>query len=240
MEYEDKRVASLWLADELWQLGAIQFGDFSLGTAVHSPVYVNLRLLISNPAALREAAEVMLEEVRTLQSMRHPRLAHYDLVAGVPFGGLHLATAFSLLSGTPLIYLHPTKDGEGHVIEGAYSSGQTVLIIDDLITGGRSILQTAAHLEAENLIVEDALVLLDRQQGGQNGAERGCLVSHQALEHSRRAPVSPVGQKNRDARSTGRFGIDRATSAAERANPVLRFARTAGIVEGMRRCRRMG
>jgi orotate phosphoribosyltransferase len=172
MEHDDKRVANLWLADELWQLGAIQAGDFSLGTAVHSPVYVNLRLLISNPAALREAAEVMLEEVRTLQSMRHPRLAHYDLIAGVPFGGLHLATAFSLLSGTPLIYLHPAKNGQGHIIEGTYSGGQTVLIIDDLITGGRSILQTAARLEEENLIVEDALVLLDRQQGGQMRLKR--------------------------------------------------------------------
>ncbi|MBM3224339.1 MAG: phosphoribosyltransferase [Candidatus Tectomicrobia bacterium] len=167
MEYGDKRVANLWLADELWQLGAIQFGDFSLGTAVHSPVYLNLRLLISNPSALRETAEVMLEEVRTLQNMRHPRLAHYDLIAGVPFGGLHLATAFSLLSGTPMIYLHPSQDGREQRIEGTYSSGQTVLIIDDLITGGRSIVQTAARLTAEHLIVEDALVLLDRQHGGQ-------------------------------------------------------------------------
>ena len=172
MEHGDKRVANLWLADELWQLGAIQFGDFSLGTAVHSPVYVNLRLLISNPAAWRETAEVMLEEVRTLQNMRHARLAHYDLVAGVPFGGLHLATAFALLSGTPMIYLHPAKDGQEHVIEGTYSAGQTVLVIDDLTTGGRSILQTVQRLAAENLMVEDALVLLDRQQGGRMRLKR--------------------------------------------------------------------
>ena len=46
-----------------------------------------------------------------------------------------------------MIYLHPTKDGKEHVIEGTYSSGQTVLIIDDLITGGRSVIQTAARLE---------------------------------------------------------------------------------------------
>lgn len=172
MESGDKRVANLWLAEELWKLGAIQFGDFSLGTALHSPVYVNLRLLISNPAALREAAEVMLAEVHTLQNMRHPHLAYYDLIAGVPFGGLHLATAYSLLSGTPMIYLHPTRDGREQVIEGTYTSGQTVLIIDDLITGGRSVMQTAARLAAENLIVEDALVLLDRQQGGQARLKR--------------------------------------------------------------------
>src|SRR4029450_12714798 len=107
-------------------------------TAVHSPVYVNLRLLISNPAALRRVAEVMLGEVQTLQSMRHPRMEPYDLVAGVPFGGLHLATAFSLLSSTPMVYLHPAKNGEGNIIEGVYKGSQTVLIIDDLITGGSS------------------------------------------------------------------------------------------------------
>lgn len=169
----DERVANLWLADELWKLGAVQFGDFTLGnTAVHSPVYVNLRLLISNPAALRRAAEVMRDEVRALQSMRHPRLASYDLVAGVLFGGLHLATAFSFLSGTPMIYLHPAKNGEGDVIEGVYEIGQTVLIIDDLITGGRSVVQTAARLETEDLLVEDALVLIDRQQGGREHLQR--------------------------------------------------------------------
>jgi len=54
MSAGDKRVANLWLADELWKLGAVQFGDFTLGeTAVHSPVYVNLRLLISSPEVLQ-------------------------------------------------------------------------------------------------------------------------------------------------------------------------------------------
>lgn len=185
MAFRDKRVANLWLADELWKLGAIQFGDFTLGkTTVNSPVYINLRRLISNPQALQRVAEVMLDEVQTLQRMRQPRIAAYDLVAGVPFGGLHLATAFSLLSGTPMIYLHPPKDGNRTVIEGNYSPGQTVLIIDDLITGGRSVLHTAQRLEEDNLMVEDALVLLDRQHGGQDRLkQRGVnLVSTLTLE----------------------------------------------------------
>ncbi|MEE9148554.1 MAG: phosphoribosyltransferase [Candidatus Tectomicrobia bacterium] len=185
MAFKDKRVANLWLADELWKLGAIQFGDFTLGdTAVNSPVYVNLRLLISNPQVLRRTAEVILDEVRTLQSMRQPRLAAYDLVAGVPFGGLHLATALSLLSNTPLIYLHPPKEGHRTVIEGNYTGGQTVLVIDDLITGGRSIIHTAQRLDEDDLFVIDALVLLDRQQGGEERLkQRGInLVSILTLE----------------------------------------------------------
>ena len=161
------RRSNLWLAETLWKLGAIQFGDFSFGrTVVHSPVYVNLRLLISNPTALSRAAKVILDGIVALQSMREPRVARFDLVAGVPFGGLHLATAYSLAAKVPMIYLHPREDGAGSDIEGLYSPNQTALIIDDLITGGRSILETAISLEEAGIRVRDAVVLMDRQQGG--------------------------------------------------------------------------
>ena len=161
------RRSNLWLAETLWKLGAIQFGDFSFGhTVVHSPVYVNLRLLVSNPTALWRAAQVILDGVVALQRMREPRVTQFDLVAGVPFGGLHLATAYSLTAKTPMIYLHPRQDGAGNDIEGLYSPNQTALIIDDLITGGRSILETAVCLEEGGIRVRDAVVLVDRQQGG--------------------------------------------------------------------------
>jgi orotate phosphoribosyltransferase/uridine monophosphate synthetase len=163
---------NLWLARVLWDLGAIQFGDFTMGrTAVHSPIYVNVRLLVSHPRSLRRAARVIREEIRTLQGMRHPHVAPFDLVAGVPFGGLHIATAYSLEANTPMIYLHPARDDEGNltdgsVIEGTYQPGQTVLIIDDLMTGGGSVVETAERLREAGLIVKDAVVLIDREQGG--------------------------------------------------------------------------
>jgi orotate phosphoribosyltransferase len=189
MALKDQLVANLWLADELWKLGAIQFGDFTLGhTAVHSPVYINLRLLISAPEVLRRTAEVMLNEVHTLQSMRQPRLTNYELVAGVPFGGLHLATAFSLLSSTPMIYLHPPKEGNRTVVEGNYTVGQTVLVIDDLITGGGSVVRTVERLEEEGLFVADALVLIERKQGGyerlkQQGVNLVSILTLEAVLH---------------------------------------------------------
>jgi orotate phosphoribosyltransferase/uridine monophosphate synthetase len=88
----------------------------------------------------------------------------FGAVAGVPMGGLHLATAYSLTSDTPLIYVRP--DGEKQQIEGRVIPGQTVLIIDDLMTGGTSILTTARTLEQHGLMVRDAIVLIDREQGG--------------------------------------------------------------------------
>jgi len=131
-------------------------------TAVESPVYLNVRKLIAHPTALWRAAHVIHEEIVTLQSMLHPQMARFDLVAGVPVGGLHFATAYSLMSKTPMIYIHSGDDRE---IEGIYHPNQSAIILDDLATGGGSILETAEGLREAGLIVRDAFVLVDRLQG---------------------------------------------------------------------------
>lgn len=180
-----RNTGNLWLADELWKLGAIEFGDFSLGrTAVHSPIYINVRRLISSPKALARCATIIKDELEALISMRHPHVQPFTLVAGVPFGGLHVATAFSLKVGTPMIYIHPPSADKADVIEGAYVRGQTCLIIDDLITGGGSILQTAATLTEAGLVVKDAVTLIDRQEGGREALHHAGinLVSILTLE----------------------------------------------------------
>ncbi len=165
----DEDVGNLWLAQALWDVGAVKFGDFTIGrTTEHSPIYINLRLLISNPAALARAAGVMLEEVQTLQAKRDPQVAEFQRVCGIPFGGLHLATAFSLRSRVPLIYVHPAKERNGSrvFVEGLYTPEETVLLIDDLVTSGGGIVETAEFLKANAVLdVKDVLVLLDRQEG---------------------------------------------------------------------------
>jgi orotate phosphoribosyltransferase/uridine monophosphate synthetase len=159
--------SNLWLADTLWRLGGVQFGDFTLGrTTVHSPIHINLRLLIAHPTALARAAHIILQELQTLQAMRNPQVDPFDLVCGVPFGGLVVAEAFSLTSKVPLIYLHPHTDDLESDVEGLYHPSQTALIMDVLITGGGSIILTANRLRDEGLFVRDAVVLFDRQSGG--------------------------------------------------------------------------
>jgi orotate phosphoribosyltransferase len=179
------RKGNLWLADTLWKLGAVQFGDFTLGrTTVNSPVYVNLRLLIGHPTALWRAAQIIWDELQALQSMLHPPVQRFDLVAGVPFGGLHVSTAFSLTAKVPMVYLHPRMDDLGSDIEGIYHPNDRALIMDDLLAGGGSILETALQLGEAGLKVGDAVVLLDRQQGGRERLRRQGinLVSLLSLE----------------------------------------------------------
>jgi orotate phosphoribosyltransferase/uridine monophosphate synthetase len=87
-------------------------------------------------------------------------------VAGVPVGGLLLATAYSLETNNPLIYARIRPEGTGQRgIEGRFQPGDTALIVDDLITRGSSVLETAALLEENGLVVKDVIVLIDREHG---------------------------------------------------------------------------
>ncbi len=157
--------SNLDLALALYDLGGVQFGDFDLGpTAGRSPIYLNPRVLISDPAVLRRIALLIHHEIQADQARRRPRLASFAAVAGVPMGGLHLATAYALVSDTPLLYVRP--DSQQPSIEGRIIPGQTVLVIDDLMTGGTSLLRTAKALEESGLVVRDFIVLIDREQGG--------------------------------------------------------------------------
>lgn len=157
---------NLWLAQVLWDLGAISFGDFTVGNTANSPVYINPRRLVSRPEVMRRIANIIQEETTSGMARRRPRVQPFDLVAGVPFGGLHLAGAYSVIHGVPLVYPRfDGKAGDSYHIEGAWKEGQQVLIIDDLVTGGRSISQTADLLREAGLETADALVLVDREQG---------------------------------------------------------------------------
>ncbi len=108
----------------------------------------------------------MQQEISLAQSLRRARVHPFGVVAGVPVGGLLLATAYSLETNIPLIYARIRPEGTGkRGIEGHFNIGDTALIIDDLITRGSSILETAEMLEENGLKVKDVMVLIDREHG---------------------------------------------------------------------------
>ncbi|HEX9131222.1 MAG TPA: phosphoribosyltransferase family protein [Ktedonobacteraceae bacterium] len=164
---KEQTLDNLWLAQTLFDLGGVQFGNFTVSeSAVSSPVFVNPKVLISNPTALRVASKLMQQEINLAQSLRRARVHPFAVVAGVPVGGLLLASAYSLETNIPLIYARIRPEGTGkRGIEGRYNVGDTALIIDDLITRGSSILETAQLLEENGLRVKDVIVLVDREHG---------------------------------------------------------------------------
>jgi orotate phosphoribosyltransferase len=164
---KEQTLDNLWLAQTLFDLGGVQFGNFTVSeSAVSSPVFVNPKVLISNPSALRVASKLMQQEINLAQSLRRARAHPFAVVAGVPVGGLLLATAFSLETNIPMIYARVRPEGTGkRGIEGRFNMGDTALIVDDLITRGSSVLETAELLEENRIKVKDVIVLVDREHG---------------------------------------------------------------------------
>jgi orotate phosphoribosyltransferase len=171
---KDQPLDNLWLARAIFDLGGVTFGDYTLGgSTVNSPVYINPKALISNPEALRVAARLIAQEVALAQSLRRSPAQPYDVVAGVPAGGLLLASAFALETNTPLIYARMKAEGTGQPgIEGRYLSGARALLIDDLATGGNSMTQAARFLAEHDITVHDAVALVDRQMGARARLKR--------------------------------------------------------------------
>lgn len=175
----------LWLADTLHRIGAVQFGDFSLGRTVrNSPVYVNAKLLISRPDALKRTARLIADELELGMVKRQRTVEPFDAIAGVPIGGLHVATALALQMEKPLLYIRPNGDVEpiaAPQIEGMYRPGQRVLVVDDLAAGGGSLIETIEGLRNAGLVVSDAVVLIDREQGAVQRLEATGVRMHAVL-----------------------------------------------------------
>ncbi len=144
---------------ECYKLGIIKFGKFTLKSGIESPFYVDLRPLASDPKILKNLSQFLLEILP---------LDHFDLICGVPYAALPMATAMSLESDIPLIIKRKEakKYGTKKLIEGIFSKGQNCLLVEDVITSGKSLLETIPEVENEGLKVTDIVVVLDRQQGG--------------------------------------------------------------------------
>ena len=149
------------LAITLFDIGAVQFGKFKLSNGKKTSVFLDLRLLVSYPNALRQVAAIYHTLLDRLK-------LKFDLLTAPPMAGLPIGTALSLEMNRPLIYPRKTakRYGRGKGIEGAWTIGQKVVVIDDVITSGNSIIQTIAVLKASGLLISDAVVLIDREQAG--------------------------------------------------------------------------
>jgi len=144
---------------ECYKLGIIKFGRFTLKSGIESPFYVDLRPLASDPKILKNLANYLLEMLP---------LDNFDLICGVPYAALPMATAMSLESYIPLIIKRKEAKSYGtkKLIEGIYEKGQNCLLVEDVITSGKSLIETITEVENEDLKVADIVVVLDREQGG--------------------------------------------------------------------------
>ncbi|MBL8965415.1 MAG: orotidine-5'-phosphate decarboxylase [Spirochaetaceae bacterium] len=152
------------LLEALISTECFKLGDFVLKSGKRSPFYIDLRRLVSDPAALALAG-------RAYASLAEG--ADYARVAGIPAAALPLATAACLALGRPMVWPRmPVKEhGTGNRVEGAFKPGERVLLLDDLITTGASKLEAAEILRGEGLVVADLAVLIERGKQGRRDME---------------------------------------------------------------------
>lgn len=181
------------LADGLLEAGCVKFGQFTLKSGLQSPIYLDLRQLVSYPSLLAQAAWAY---VRLL------RLLTFDRLAALPYAALPIGSAVSLQGNWPLVY--PRKEvksyGTKAEVEGLYHVGEQVVVLDDLATTGGSKFEAIDKLSAAGLRVKDVVVLIDRQSGAAQAlAQQGyqlhaVFTLKQLLAHWERTGKVSAGQ----------------------------------------------
>lgn len=147
------------LIHEFYKIGVIKTGEFTLKSGAVSPIYFDLRILISYPILLKKVADELWIKIKDLNS---------PLLCGVPYAALPIATAISINHHIPMIMRRKEKKeyGTKNKIEGVFKPGQSCLVIEDVVTSGASVLETVDDLHNENLKVTHVVAVLDREEGG--------------------------------------------------------------------------
>jgi len=167
----------------LVRTGALQFGMFTLSGGRLSPYYLDLRVIPSFPDAFHTCSDLLTASAKSIDGV--------EKIGGIPTGGLPWASVLAYALSKPLVYTR--KDvklhGRERAVEGILTPGDKVLLIDDVITTGKNILAALQSIRGEGGVVENALVLLDRQEGGDKHLSEAGVKLHSV------AKISTVAQK---------------------------------------------
>lgn len=158
------------LLEALINANVIKRGEFRLRSGEISPIYIDCRPIISDPSLLRAVSTALWNKVKKFEP---------NLLCGVPYTALPIATAISLEQNLPMLICRKAIKNYGtkKQVEGVFKAGQVCLIVEDVVTTGSSALQITEILKREGLQVNDVVVLVDRQQGGKEAVKAaGCQL----------------------------------------------------------------
>jgi orotate phosphoribosyltransferase len=170
--------AKIEICKILNKIGALQFGAFKLTSGKISPYYIDLRIIPSFPDAFQKICDFYMNFVKEEIGEKN-----FKRVAGIPIAGLPFASIIAFKMAKPFLYIRKGVrfHGRQRRIEGILSPGDRVLLVDDLATTGLSLQKAAKAIVAEGGVVADAVVLLDREEGGTERLEKSGVKLHAML-----------------------------------------------------------
>ena len=139
---------------------ALLKGDFVLSSGKRSRFYLDKYLFSTEPGLLRSVAAELARHLPP----------DTQRLAGVELGAVPLAVAASLETGLPYVIVRrAAKDyGTGRTVEGRFSAGERIVLIEDVVTTGAQAVRAAEGLAESGVEVVAILAVLDRREGGRN------------------------------------------------------------------------
>lgn len=173
------------LCDLLTRIGALKFGMFTLADGKLSPYYIDLRIVPSFPEAFTKVENFFRQMALNSLDLKEVRRIAAIPTAGIPFASV---LAFSL--GKPFLYVRrEATRGRVRRVEGTLVPGDTVLLVDDLVTTGKTMLAALEAIRSEGGVVKDILVLIDRQEGGKAALEERGVRLHNLIRMDEAARI---------------------------------------------------
>ena len=163
------------------KIGALQFGAFKLTSGKISPYYIDLRIVPSFPDAFQRICDFYVSFIKDEIDVKN-----FGRIAGIPVAGIPFASQIAYSFRKPFLYIRKgvRLHGRQRRIEGILAPGDRVLLVDDLITTGLSMKKAARAITAEGGVVNDTVVLLDREEGGREKLEKSGMKLHALLKVS--------------------------------------------------------
>ena len=163
----------------LYKNNIIRFGNFTLASGKNSSYYVDLRLMPSYPHQFRK----MIKNLQNL-IVEKTGLDDFDCLASVPTGGLVVTSALAIEIVKPLIYVRskPKEHGTTKSIEGKISAGMKVVMVDDVVTTGTSVLNGITQLKEIGLLISDLYVIINRLEGADKALSNIGVQTHQLTD----------------------------------------------------------
>ena len=162
----------------LYEKKIIRFGDFTLASGTKSPYYIDLRLVPSFPHEYRKM-------IKGLQNLIADDVGfeNFHSLVSVPTGGLVVAASLATEIVKPLIYVRKQakEHGTGKAVEGVTCQDMKLLMIEDVVTSGGSVINAIKSIKEEKMVVTDAYAIVDRMEGATQALQAEGVKLHSLL-----------------------------------------------------------